>query len=173
MPLSCGICMIAQQKITPFLWFNTQAQDAVEFYLSIFRNAQMGAMMHYDAHGAKVSGMPEGSIMTIEFTLEGQPFIALNGGPAFRFTEAISFVISCDSQEEVDHYWNKLSERGDPAAQQCGWLKDQFGVSWQVVPRMLNTYLTGPGGGRAMQALLKMKKIDIKEIERAYEGLKT
>lgn len=164
---------LSQQKITPFLWFNTEAHDAVEFYLSIFRDAHIGVVMHYDAYGAKASGMPEGSIMTIEFTLEGQSFIALNGGPTFRFTEAISFVINCDSQDEVDHYWNGLSEKGDPTAQQCGWLKDKFGVSWQIVPRVLNTYLSGPGGGRAMQALLKMKKINIREIERAYEGLTT
>jgi predicted 3-demethylubiquinone-9 3-methyltransferase (glyoxalase superfamily) len=160
------------QKITPFLWFDTQAEEAASFYASVFKNSKIGSMHRYDEEGAKASGRPKGSVMTASFQLEGQNFVALNGGPNFKFTEAISFVISCENQEEVDHYWSKLSEGGDEKAQQCGWLKDKFGISWQIVPVALNRMLGGKDprkAKRVMQVLLQMKKLDIAALERAYE----
>ena len=161
------------QKITPFLWFNDNAEEAINFYASIFKNAKMGSIARYDKEGAKAAGRPEGSLMTASFELEGQSFTALNGGPHFKFTEAVSFVINCENQEEVDYYWDKLSEGGDAKAQQCGWLKDQFGLSWQVVPTLLPKLLSGSDPsktGRVMHAMLQMKKLDIKTLEEAYEG---
>ena len=161
------------QKITPFLWFNDNAEEAVQFYVSIFKNSKLVNVTRYDAAAAKASGRPEGSVMTAAFELEGQPFAALNGGPVFKFTEAISFVVNCETQEEVDYYWNKLSEGGDEKAQQCGWLKDKFGVSWQIVPTALNELLGDPDHARAqraMQAMLQMKKLDINALRKAAEG---
>lgn len=161
------------QKITPFFWFDTEAEEAARFYVSIFKNSSVGKITHYGKEGYEVHKMPEGTVMTVEFTLEGQPFIALNGGPIFKFNESISFVIDCKSQEEVDHYWNKLTEGGDERSQQCGWLKDKYGLSWQVVPARLNELLSDPDAakaGRVMNAMLKMKKIDIAELERAAEA---
>ncbi|GFO53687.1 VOC family protein [Geomonas sp. Red276] len=156
------------QKITPFLWFDSKAEEAVKFYTSIFRNAKITGKTHYNRESAEASGRPAGSVMTVSFQLEGQDFVALNGGPTFTFSEAISFVVNCDSQEEIDYYWEKLSEGGPEEAQICGWLKDKFGVSWQIVPSMLGELLSSPDperARRAMVALLKMKKLDI-------EGLK-
>lgn len=161
------------QKITPFFWFDTEAEEAARFYVSIFKNSSVGKITHYGKEGYEVHKMPEGTVMTVEFTLEGQPFIALNGGPIFKFNESISFVIDCKSQEEVDHYWNKLTEGGDERSQQCGWLKDKYGLSWQVVPARLNELMSDPDAakaGRVMNAMLKMKKIDIAELERAAEA---
>ncbi len=156
------------QKITPFLWFDQNAEEAANFYASIFKNSKVGAVTRYDEAAAMASGMPKGTAMTVAFQLEGQPFTALNGGPHFKFTEAISFVVNCESQEELDHYWTKLTAGGDAKAQQCGWLKDKFGVSWQIVPAILPILLSdGERSKRVMQALLQMKKIDIKALEQA------
>lgn len=164
---------IKTPKITPFLWFDSQAEPAASFYTSIFPNSRIENVTRYDAASAEVSGRPQGSVMTVAFQLEWQPFVALNGGPEFRFTEAVSFVVNCDDQEEVDYYWEKLSEGGDPAAQQCGWMKDKFGLSWQVVPKALGELLNDPEpvrAGRVMQALLRMKKIDVAALYRARDA---
>ena len=158
------------QKIIPFLWFNDNAEEAVKFYASIFRNSKISRIARYDKAGAKASGRPEGTAMTVAFELEGQKFTALNGGPHFKFTEAISFVVNCESQKEIDHYWEKLSVGGDEKAQQCGWLKDRYGVSWQIVPTALSKMLQGKKAEKGMQALLKMKKLDIEALRRACEG---
>lgn len=161
------------QKITPFLWFNNQAEEAANFYVSLFPNSKLMDVARYDEASAQVSGQPAGTVMTISFILDGQFFTALNGGPVFSFTEAISFVINCDSQEEVDHYWNQLSLGGDEKAQQCGWLKDKYGVSWQVVPHILSELLSGSdaeGSKRVMEAMLQMKKINIAALQQAYNG---
>jgi predicted 3-demethylubiquinone-9 3-methyltransferase (glyoxalase superfamily) len=161
------------QKITPFLWFDNQAEEAAKFYISVFKNSQVGTMVRYDEAGANVAGRPKGSVMTASFKIEGQEFTALNGGPHFKFSEAISFVISCETQEEVDYYWAKLSAGGDEQAQQCGWLKDKFGVSWQIVPVALSRLLGDKDplkSGRVMRALLQMKKIVIADLQRASES---
>jgi predicted 3-demethylubiquinone-9 3-methyltransferase (glyoxalase superfamily) len=159
--------------ITPCLWFDTEAEEAARFYTSIFKNSQIRTISRYTEAGREVHGRPAGSVMTVDFELNGQPFTALNGGPHFKFNEAISFQIMCRNQEEVDHYWNKLNEGGDPNAQQCGWLKDKFGLSWQVIPTALIEMLNDPDkekSNRTMEAMLQMKKLDIAELERAYEG---
>jgi predicted 3-demethylubiquinone-9 3-methyltransferase (glyoxalase superfamily) len=161
------------QAITPCLWFDTQAEEAARFYTGIFKNSRIGTITRYGEAGREVHGRPAGTVMTVEFELNGQPFTALNGGPHFKFNEAISFQIMCRTQEEVDHYWNKLSEGGDPKAQQCGWLKDKYGLSWQVVPTVLVEMMSHPDrekSGRAMEAMLKMKKLDIAALKRAFEG---
>lgn len=160
------------QKITPFLWFENQAEEAAKFYTSVFRDSKIVSTTRYDEEGAKVSGRPKGSAMTVEFQIAGQQFVALNGGPIFKFNEAVSFVVNCESQEEVDYYWQKLTEGGDEKAQQCGWLKDKYGVSWQIVPTELNKLLSDPDpkkSQRAMKAMLQMKKIDIAEIRLAAQ----
>lgn len=160
------------ERIIPFLWFDTHAEEAVRHYTAIFPNSGIDRTTRYPAEGAQVSGMPEGSVMTVEFRLDGQPFVALNGGPHFKFTEAISFVVQCDSQEEIDHCWGRLSEGGDENAQQCGWLKDRYGVSWQIVPRELNDLLidTDRGNpGRVWSAMLRMKKLDLAALRTAAE----
>jgi predicted 3-demethylubiquinone-9 3-methyltransferase (glyoxalase superfamily) len=160
------------QKITPFLWFDKQAEEAVRFYASIFKNSKVGKSTHYDDESAKAAGMPKGTVMTVAFELEGQEFVAINGGPHFKFTEAISFVINCESQEEVDYYWEKLGEGGDPNAQMCGWLKDRFGLSWQVVPTILSKLLEqqeSHKSQRVTRALLQMKKLDIQKLKQAAE----
>lgn len=154
------------QQVTPFLWFDNNAEEAVHFYTSIFKNSSVGNIARYSAEGAKVSGQPEGSAMTVPFTLNGQDFTAINGGPVFKFTEAISFVVNCENQEEVDHFWNKLTEGGGQEVQ-CGWLKDKYGLSWQVVPKQLGELMKGPKAGAVMGAMLKMKKIVIKDLEEA------
>jgi len=159
------------QKITPFLWFDNQAEEAVNFYTSIFKNSKGGNATRYDDEGSNASGRPKGSVMTVPFQLEGQDFVALNGGPMFKFTEAVSFVVNCETQKEVDHFWEKLSAGGEEV--QCGWLKDKFGLSWQVVPTVLTEMLQDKDPQRAqrvMAAMLKMKKIDIAELKRAYEA---
>jgi predicted 3-demethylubiquinone-9 3-methyltransferase (glyoxalase superfamily) len=165
--------MALSKPITPCLWFDSQAEDAARFYTGIFKNSKMGKISRYTEAGTEVHGQPAGKVLTVEFELNGQPFTALNGGPQFKFTEAISFQIMCRDQEEVDYYWNKLGEGGDPKAQQCGWVKDKFGLSWQVVPTRMIELLSNPDRGkanRAMEAMLKMKKLDIAELERAAEG---
>src|SRR5574341_1281654 len=155
------------QKITPCLWFDNNAEEAVNFYTSIFKNSKIGKISRYGEAGYEIHGKPAGTVMTIEFELNGQVFTALNGGPIFKFNEAISFQVNCETQEEVDYYWEKLSEDGDEKAQQCGWLKDRYGVSWQVVPRVLLEMINDPDhekSQRAMAAMLRMKKIDIGEL---------
>jgi predicted 3-demethylubiquinone-9 3-methyltransferase (glyoxalase superfamily) len=159
------------QKITPFLWFDNQAEEAVNFYCEVFagapraKGAKMGKVARYDEAGAKAAGRPVGSLMTASFQLEGQEFIALNGGPYFKFTEAISFVVSCEDQEEIDYYWNKLVDGGQES--QCGWLKDKFGLSWQVVPTILSKLLSDPQKSqRTMKAMLPMKKLIIADLEK-------
>jgi predicted 3-demethylubiquinone-9 3-methyltransferase (glyoxalase superfamily) len=161
------------QRITPCLWFDDQAEQAAAFYIGIFNNSKILRVSRYGEAGREVHGRPAGSVMTVLFELEGQPFTALNGGPIFKLNEAVSFQVMCETQKEVDYYWEKLTEGGDPAAQQCGWLKDKFGVSWQVVPRALLEMFDDPKSGksqRAMQALLGMKKLDIDGLKRAYAG---
>jgi len=159
------------QKITPFLWFDNQAEEAVNFYVAIFKDSRIRSIARYEEEAAKASGRPKGSVMTVAFELNGQEFIALNGGPLFKFTEAISFVVNCETQEEVDHFWKRLTAGGQEV--QCGWLKDRFGVSWQIVPTVLGEMLQDKDpekSRRVMAAMLKMKKIDIAELRRAYEA---
>jgi predicted 3-demethylubiquinone-9 3-methyltransferase (glyoxalase superfamily) len=158
------------QRITPFLWFDDQAEEAARFYTSVFPDSRITATTRHAKEDAASAGRKEGSVMTVAFTLDGQDFTALNGGPHFRFNEAVSLVVSCRSQAEVDHYWARLAEGGDPAAQQCGWLKDRFGVSWQVVPVELPALLSHPDpekARRATEAMLRMKKLDLDELRRA------
>lgn len=161
------------QKITPNLWFAGQAEEAVTFYVSIFKDARIGRVMRYRKVGQEKHGMAEGSVMTIEFQLGGQNFLALNGPSIYPFTEAVSFIINCDSQEEVDYYWDRLTEGGDERAQICGWLKDKFGVSWQVVPSLLDEMLMDPDPEkveRVTAALLNMKKLDLQALAKAYNA---
>jgi len=161
------------RKLAPCLWFDNQGEEAAKFYVGIFKNSKIGRISRYSEAGREVHHRPAGSVMTVEFELEGQPFTALNGGPAFKFNEAISFQIECENQQEVDYYWDKLGAGGDPNAQQCGWVKDKFGLSWQVVPRILTELMTDPDQGkadRAMEAMLQMKKIDIAELKRAVSA---
>ena len=163
--------MPTMQKITSNLWFDSQAEEAAKYYVSIFKNSKIGRVSRYGKEGYEIHQRPAGSVMTIEFILEGQTFVALNGGPHFKFNEAISFIVNCDTQEEIDYYWNKLSAGGDPNAQQCGWLKDKFGLSWQIVPTMLDDMVANSDSKKSeavMGALLKMKKLDIKKLEEAY-----
>jgi predicted 3-demethylubiquinone-9 3-methyltransferase (glyoxalase superfamily) len=153
------------QKITPFLWFDHQAEEAAKFYVSIFPNSAIGKIARYTDAGPG----PKGSVMTIAFQLAGQPFTALNGGPIFKFTEAISFVVHCETQEEVDELWERLSQGGQPG--QCGWLKDKFGLSWQIVPIALMEMIEDKNParvGRVMKAMMQMKKLDIAGLEGAY-----
>lgn len=161
------------QKITPCLWFDDQAEQAAKFYTEIFKNSKIKKITHYGKEGYEIHRKPEGSVMTVEFELDGQALTALNGGPVFKFNEAISFQVDCATQEEVDYYWEKLSEGGDENAQQCGWLKDRYGLSWQIVPRALLEMLNDPDAKksqRVMAAMLRMKKIDIETLKRAYAG---
>ena len=161
------------RKIAPCLWFDDQAEEAAKFYVSIFKNSRIVTVTRYGKAGHEIHRKPAGSVLTVEFELDGQPFTALNGGPLFQFNEAISLQVLCATQKEVDHYWERLSEGGDEAAQQCGWLKDRYGVSWQVVPTILNDMISDPDPGkseRAMEAMLRMKKIDIEKLERAVAG---
>ena len=165
--------MISSEKIVPCLWFDTQAEEAARFYTGIFKNSKIGTISRYSEAGHEVHGRAAGTVMTVDFELNGQKFTALNGGPHFKFNEAISFQIMCKDQEEVDFYWNKLSQGGDPSAQQCGWLKDKFGLSWQVVPTALLEMMTDPDqekADRTMEAMLQMKKLDLAELERAHDG---
>ncbi len=160
------------QKITPFLWFNTEAEEAINFYTSIFKNSKILSIKRYPEGPleAPMKGM-EGKILTAVFELEGQKYMALDGGPFFKPTGAVSFYIECKDQEEVDYYWSRLTEGGDEKAQQCGWLQDKYGFSWQVIPEALPRLLNDKDtekSGKVMQAMLKMKKIDVKALEEAY-----
>lgn len=158
------------QKITPFLWFDDNAEEAMEFYKSVFKNTKQGRISKYSEEASKVSGQPAGSVMVCELEIEGLNFSLLNGGPIFKFNEAVSFVIHCDNQDEVDYFWEKLS--AVPESEQCGWLKDKFGVSWQVVPVEMGKLMSDPDpekSRRVMEAMLTMKKIDINGLKEAYE----
>lgn len=160
------------QRLTPCLWFDNQAEEAAKAYTSIFKNSKITGITRFAEAGFEMHGRPAGSVMTVEFELDGHSFTALNGGPLFKLSEAVSFQINCESQEEVDYYWEKLSEGGDKNAQQCGWLKDKYGLSWQVVPTVLAQMMKDPDpakSGRVMNALLQMKKLDIKALKQAYE----
>src|SRR5437016_13133778 len=164
----------SMQKITPFLWFDAQAEEAVEFYTSIFKNSKIGRILRYGEEAAKVSesGQPVGSVLSIEFELEGQKFVALNGGPQFKFNESVSFVVNCETQEEVDYFWEKLTADGGEESQ-CGWLKDRFGLSWQVTPTVLIDMLHDKDAAKAervMKAMLQMQKIDIGKLRDACAG---
>src|SRR6266850_414856 len=159
-------------RITPCLWFDDQAEAAAQFYTGIFPNSRITNVARYGEAGREIHGRPPGSVMVVAFELEGQTFTALNGGPVFKFNEAISFQVNCETQQEVDSYWEKLSAAGgDPAAQQCGWIKDKYGVSWQVVPTVLPKLVGDPTSEksqRAMKAMLQMKKLDIAKLEDAH-----
>jgi predicted 3-demethylubiquinone-9 3-methyltransferase (glyoxalase superfamily) len=162
------------QKISPCLWFDDQAEQAANFYTTIFPNSKVCKMSRYGEECPKLKSRPPGSVMSVAFELEGQSFHAINGGPRFKFNEAVSFMVNCDSQEEIDYYWERLSEGGAPKAQQCGWLKDQYGASWQIVPRVLHEMMTDPDPAksqRVMDAMLTMQKIDLNALKRAFSGL--
>jgi predicted 3-demethylubiquinone-9 3-methyltransferase (glyoxalase superfamily) len=159
------------QKITPFLWFDDRAEEAANFYTSIFKDSRLGEIGRYDEEAARVSGRPKGSVMTVAFEVEGQEFVALNGGPVFKFNGSISFIVNCDTQEEVDYFWEKLAAGGEES--RCGWLKDKFGLSWQVVPTVLNEMLRDKDAQKSrhvMKAILQMDKIDISTLKKAYDG---
>jgi predicted 3-demethylubiquinone-9 3-methyltransferase (glyoxalase superfamily) len=162
---------IAAKTITPCLWFDTQAEEAAKFYCSIFKNSKITSVSRFPDAGQDVHGKPAGSVMVAAFELDGQPFTALNGGPQFKFDEAISFQVMCDTQAEVDHYWTALTKEGQEGP--CGWLKDKFGLSWQVVPSAIPKMMTDPDAkksARVMNAFMKMKKLDLETLNRAYEG---
>ncbi|TMG75035.1 MAG: VOC family protein [Betaproteobacteria bacterium] len=160
------------QKIAPCLWFDDQAEEAAKYYCGIFKNSRIVTVTRYGKAGYEVHRRPVGSVMVVAFELEGQPFTALNGGPIFKFNEAISLQVYCDTQEQIDYYWERLSAGGDERAQQCGWLKDRYGVSWQVVPSIMQDLVKDGGekGDRVMSALLKMKKLDLAALRRAAAG---
>jgi len=164
--------MASIQRITPCLWFDYQAEEAARFYSGIFPNSRIVALSRYGKAGHEIHRRPAGSVMTVAFELDGQPFTALNGGALFKFNEAISLQVNCDSQQEIDYYWERLGAGGDPQAQQCGWLKDRYGLSWQIVPKTLAAMLQEPGDSadRVMSALLQMKKLDLAALERAHRG---
>ena len=165
--------MAIATRITPCLWFDDEAEAAARFYIGIFPNSRITTVTRYSDAGREVHQRPAGSVMVVAFELDGQPFTALNGGPAFRFSEAVSFQVKCRTQEEIDHYWTKLGEGGDPRAQQCGWLKDRFGLSWQVLPDFMDELFVdaqSAGAKHAMTALLGMKKVDIGAMRRALSG---
>jgi predicted 3-demethylubiquinone-9 3-methyltransferase (glyoxalase superfamily) len=158
------------QKITPFLWFDNKAEEAANFYVSIFKNSKIGTITRYGEEGAKISGRPKGTMMVVTFQLDGQEFMALNGGPHFKFSEAISLLVNCETQQEVDELWEKLSEGGEEG--RCGWLKDKYGLSWQIVPTVLGKMLQdndAEKSERVMNAMLKMDKIEIRTLKQAYE----
>lgn len=160
------------QKITPFLWFDKQAEEAARFYSSIFKNSRISGVTRYGKEGYEIHRMEEGTVMTVDFEIEGQKFVALNGGPVFKFNESISFQVLCETQEEVDYYWEKLSEYGDEKTQQCGWLKDKYGVSWQIVPTILVKMIKDKDikkSQNVIKAMLRMQKLDIKSLRQAYE----
>jgi len=165
--------MATTKRNQPCLWFDNQAEEAAKYYTGIFKNSKIGEITRYGEAGRETHKRPPGSVLTVAFELEGQPFTALNGGPVFKFNEAVSFQIMCKDQKEVDYYWEKLTVGGDPSAQVCGWLKDKFGLSWQVVPTVLPAMVGDPNSEksqRAMAAMMEMKKLDIAALERAYNG---
>lgn len=161
------------QRITPCLWFDDQAEDAAEHYVGIFQNSRIVEVTRYGETGQEIHQRPPGSVMTVAFELDGQRFTALNGGPVFKFNEAVSFQVNCDTQKEIDYFWERLGAGGDPQAQQCGWLKDRFGLSWQVVPTIMPELFrdeSSAEAGRVMTAMLQMKKLDIAALQRAHAG---
>ncbi|MGH7721063.1 MAG: VOC family protein [Gemmatimonadaceae bacterium] len=165
--------MPTTQRITPSLWFADEAEEAARFYTGIFKNSRITKITRYGTAGFDVHQRPAGSVMTVAFELDGQSFVALNGGPVFTFNESISFQINCETQQEIDYYWEKLGAGGDPNAQQCGWLKDRYGLSWQVVPTMMEDLFddeSSPEAERTMEAMLKMKKLDIATLRHAHDG---
>jgi predicted 3-demethylubiquinone-9 3-methyltransferase (glyoxalase superfamily) len=165
--------MPALNPVVPCLWFTDEAEEAAKYYVGIFKHSRIKATTRYGAAGQEIHGRPPGSVMTVEFELDGHPFTALNGGPTFKFNEAVSFQVVCKSQQEIDYFWEKLGAGGDPKAQQCGWLKDRFGLSWQVVPEGMEEMFKdeqSPGAERVMNAMLEMRKLDMKALERAYAG---
>ncbi len=160
-------------RIAPCLWFDHQAEEAARYYVGIFKNARIGKITHYTEAGRDVHGRPAGSVMVVEFELDGQRFTALNGGPLFKFNEALSLTVNCETQAEVDYYWDQLKAGGDEKAQACGWLKDKYGVSWQVVPTILPQLYTDADpakSSRVMNAMLPMKKLDIEKLKKAAAG---
>jgi predicted 3-demethylubiquinone-9 3-methyltransferase (glyoxalase superfamily) len=162
--------MALLQRITPCLWFDDQAEEAAKYYVGIFKNSKITNVARYTNAGQEIHKRPAGSVMIVEFVLDGQTFTALNGGPVFKFNEAISLQVYCESQAEIDYYWEKLSQGGDEKAQQCGWLKDKYGLSWQVVPNIIGELFndhTSVKAQHAMTAMLQMKKIDIEKLKRA------
>ena len=161
------------QKINPCLWFDDEAEEAANFYVSVFKGSKIGDVTRYGKEGYEIHGKEAGTVMTVEFEIEGQKFLALNGGPIFKFNESISFQVHCETQEEVDYYWKKLSEGGDKKAQVCGWLKDKYGLSWQIVPTILPKMLKDKDtekSQRVMKAMLQMHKLDVQTLIKAYEG---
>jgi predicted 3-demethylubiquinone-9 3-methyltransferase (glyoxalase superfamily) len=161
------------QRLTPCLWFENQAEEAANYYVGIFRNSRIIAITRYSSAGQEFHHRPPGSVMVVSFELDGHSFTALNGGPLFTFNEAVSFQVNCETQEEIDYYWERLTADGDPKAQQCGWLKDRFGLSWQVVPAGMEEMLKNaesPGAQRAMNAMMQMKKIHMNALQQAYDG---
>ena len=159
----------SMQKITPCLWFDNQAEEAANFYVSIFKNSKIMQVTHYDEASSTVAGRPKGSVMTVTFQLNGQDYMGLNGGPIFKFTEAVSLMVNCDTQEEIDMYWEKLSEGGEKS--RCGWLKDKYGLSWQIVPAALGEMMKdAQKAQRVMQAVMKMDKLDLATMKAAAEG---
>jgi predicted 3-demethylubiquinone-9 3-methyltransferase (glyoxalase superfamily) len=166
------IFMASVKKISAGLWFDNQAEEAAKFYTGIFKNSKINRVTRYPKEGFEIHGRPEGSVMTVEFELGEERFVALNGGPHFKFTEAISFIVNCKDQNEIDYYWEKLGAGGDPKAQQCGWLKDKFGLSWQIVPEEMDEMFRDEKSAKAqrtMHAMLQMKKLDIGALRQAYE----
>jgi predicted 3-demethylubiquinone-9 3-methyltransferase (glyoxalase superfamily) len=166
--------MAITPRIRPCLWFTDEAEQAAEFYTGIFPNSRIVSITRFPAAGVEIHGRPAGSVMTVVFELDGQQFTALNGGPVFTFNPAVSLEVRCGTQEEVDHYWERLGEGGDPAAQQCGWLKDRYGLSWQIVPAGMEEILADPESApaeRAISAMLGMKKLDLAELKRAHAGI--
>ena len=160
-------------KISPCLWFDDQAEEAARFYTAIFKDSKITDLSRYPDAGQEIHGKPAGSVMVVAFELNGQSFTALNGGPLFKFNEAVSLQIECETQEEVDYYWEKLGAGGDPNAQQCGWLKDKFGLSWQVVPKGMHEMLNDADSAksrRAFEAMMQMKKLDLAGLQRAFAG---
>ena len=168
--LTLTITSMPSTRLTPCLWFDTEAEDAANYYVGIFKNSRITSVTRYPQAGQEIHGQPAGSVMTVAYELDGHSFTALNGGPLFKFNEAVSFQVNCTSQDEIDYYWEKLGAGGDPKAQQCGWLKDKFGLSWQVVPAGMEDMMkdsSSPGAQRAMAAMLQMRKIDVKRLEQA------
>lgn len=165
--------MATLQKLTSCLWFENQAEEAAKFYTSVFKNSKIGRKAYYGKEGQEQHRQKPGSVMTVEFELDGHKFLGLNGGPVFKFNEAVSFIINCKDQTEIDYYWEKLTDGGDPSAQVCGWLKDKYGLSWQVSATILEDMVTSEDrtkSGRMMEALMKMKKLDIAKLEKAFNG---
>jgi predicted 3-demethylubiquinone-9 3-methyltransferase (glyoxalase superfamily) len=164
--------MAINQKITINLWFDNQAEEAAKYYTSIFSKSTIKRMSHYGKEGYDIHKRPDGSVMTVEFEIEGQTFVALNGGPVFQFNEAVSLIVNCETQEEIDYYWDRLAAGGDPSSQQCGWLKDRYGISWQIVPIELTKMMADPHTEKSehlMKAMLQMHKLNIEELKQAYE----